>query len=1080
MNHLQLKKFKRRLFKLSIFSLIISMTLLYVVPKTTPVVRAMGEEDSLTKIYDSANKDIYEKAAEASNLLSPAVSITSTDGPITTSGAGLAQASPYPSTITVPSMTGTLATIEVTLNGITSGDLDELDFLLVAPTTVPGNSNGAINFLIASDLSPFANPNSVTNQTYTIRDGEPQFSFSVTPVTGTYGPTDFGRGSGATAQADPTDDPPGFSTFPAPAPQSPSPGYNSAGPNPFHGSAQTMNGVFGGINPTGNWTLYVFDDFNNGVVNHSIQSWTLTFTVNAVAAPTQTAISSNNNPSFTSGPGSAVALTANVTSSSTVNEGTVAFTDNGATISGCGAVAVSSGTAVCNTVFMNEGDRNVVASYGGTANFGASSDSLTQTVNNPTTVNGNEFCNTGNLIINDFNVNGGRATPYPSKVFVSGLTGVITDVNVQLKNVTHAGTNTGADHLDILLVGPNGAKFFLVGDAGGNPNDINNVTITFDDESATTLADETGGWGPPNSTVTSRPVNYGIGGEVFPAPAPAPPYLDPGATPGAGATLASAFDGSNPNGTWDLYVFDDLSSGVEGGNIANGWCANFTTAPVEPTTTTVSSNNNPSFTSAPGNAVTLTATVSSTSTVNEGTVDFTDGGSAISGCTGVAVSSGTATCMTTFSTEGEHPINAAYSGAITFGPSNGNLTQIANNHTTVVGQSYCNTGNLIINDANTNGGRATPYPSNIFISGLLGSFDGVTITLNNVTHNGTNTFADDLDLLLVGPAGQKFILVSDAGGNVTGPSNVTITFDDAAATMLADGSGGWGSGTVTSKPVNYGGVETFPAPAPGLPYADPGAGTGATLNGTFLGGGVNGTWSLYVLDDLGSGFEAGNFAGGWCVNPSMTPVSTTTSQVTSNNNPSQTTENVTFTAEVTAPTGTPTGTVEFFEDGNSLGTAMLMPGPAPFSGGRAVASPSAVAHAQLTHQFLFGGARNITAVYNGNLQPGGGGFAGSNSNANPLVQQVFGPTAAAVNISGRVVSGQTGRGIFKARVMLVDAFGQVRYATTNPFGYYRFTNVEAGETYTLNVGAKNYMFKPSTRILQVNEELTDINFISEN
>lgn len=202
---------------------------------------------------------------------------------------------------------------------------------------------------------------------------------------------------------------------------------------------------------------------------------------------------------------------------------------------------------------------------------------------------------------------------------------------------------------------------------------------------------------------------------------------------------------------------------------------------------------------------------------------------------------------------------------------------------------------------------------------------------------------------------------------------------------------------------------------------------------------------------------------------------TMTEQVQSNNNPSQTTENVTFTVEVSAATGTPTGTVEFFEDGNSLGTASLSPGPAPLSDDTGAAAPRAVAHAQLTHQFLFGGSRNITAAYSG-----GPGFLPSNSNANPLVQQVIGPTPAAVSVTGRVSSGANGRGLFKARITLTDSRGQIRFALSNPFGYYRFTDLEAGETYTLRVSAKNRVFSPATKIITADDNLTGIDFVSEN
>ena len=77
-----------------------------------------------------------------------------------------------------------------------------------------------------------------------------------------------------------------------------------------------------------------------------------------------------------------------------------------------------------------------------------------------------------------------------------------------------------------------------------------------------------------------------------------------------------------------------------------------------PTTTAVSSSQNPSAT---GKAVTYTATVSGSD--DGGTVSFSHGGAAISGCQGVALnSSGQAACTTTPSVGGAHQIVATYSG----------------------------------------------------------------------------------------------------------------------------------------------------------------------------------------------------------------------------------------------------------------------------------------------------------------------------------------------------------------------------------------------------------------------------------
>lgn len=84
------------------------------------------------------------------------------------------------------------------------------------------------------------------------------------------------------------------------------------------------------------------------------------------------------------------------------------------------------------------------------------------------------------------------------------------------------------------------------------------------------------------------------------------------------------------------------------------------------------------------------------------------------------------------------------------------------------------------------------------------------------------------------------------------------------------------------------------------------------------------------------------------------------------------------------------------------------------------------------------------------------------------------PTAASVTVGGRVVT-FNGRGIAKARVMMTDANGEMRTALTNSFGYYRFAEVEVGQTYIISVRSKQYLFNP--QVLTILEELSDLDFI---
>ncbi len=157
----------------------------------------------------------------------------------------------------------------------------------------------------------------------------------------------------------------------------------------------------------------------------------------------------------------------------------------------------------------------------------------------------------------------GIASPYPSTIDVSGLTGTITDLNVMISGLSH----TFPDDIDILLVGPGGEKLILMSDAGG-PHDVSNITLTFDDQAGAFLPN-----GDSLVTGTFKPTNYvGNGGptDIFPAPAPVGPY----------DSLLSVFNGLNPNGTWSLFVVDD--QGADAGQIANGWSLDIATAIPEP------------------------------------------------------------------------------------------------------------------------------------------------------------------------------------------------------------------------------------------------------------------------------------------------------------------------------------------------------------------------------------------------------------------------------------------------------------------------------------------------------------------
>ncbi len=160
----------------------------------------------------------------------------------------------------------------------------------------------------------------------------------------------------------------------------------------------------------------------------------------------------------------------------------------------------------------------------------------------------------------------GPADPYPSPITLDWCPGTIQDVNVSFNFLAHGST---AD-LDILLVGPGGQTALIASDSG-NTDDVTDLFIDFDDEAAST---------PPAPWVSGayRLHDVSAGADAFPPPAPAGPY---------GSSL-SVFDGTNPNGTWNLFVDDD--SPTESGEFSSWVLLIQTSTPTAPTSTGVCIN----------------------------------------------------------------------------------------------------------------------------------------------------------------------------------------------------------------------------------------------------------------------------------------------------------------------------------------------------------------------------------------------------------------------------------------------------------------------------------------------------------
>jgi len=164
--------------------------------------------------------------------------------------------------------------------------------------------------------------------------------------------------------------------------------------------------------------------------------------------------------------------------------------------------------------------------------------------------------------------------------------------------------------------------------------------------------------------------------------------------------------------------------------------------------------------------------------------------------------------------------------------------------------TFSNNAPITIPASGTGPGNASPYPSTINVAGVNSALlSKVTVELSLLTHS----FANDIDIVLVGPGGERSILMSDAGGGSPGPSNVSITFDQSAVNPISEI---FIPATGTVRPANYGSGDDIFNPGSGtLPANEP-----ADLN-VFNGTDPNGAWHLYVVDDAGG--DSGSISLGW-------------------------------------------------------------------------------------------------------------------------------------------------------------------------------------------------------------------------
>jgi hypothetical protein len=182
------------------------------------------------------------------SLFAQSIIVTVDGDGVTVGNGAAAPGSPYPSIINITDSFGTILDLNVILHGVSHTFSDDFDILLLGP-------NGAAVML----LSDTGGSHGMSGVELTFDDSAAgELSPSAQIVSGTYRPSNNGGGA---------------DNMPAPAPNQ---------------QYLTVLSAFNGIEPTGDWQLFIADDRSGD--GGLITGWSLQFTLAAVPEPSTWAL----------------------------------------------------------------------------------------------------------------------------------------------------------------------------------------------------------------------------------------------------------------------------------------------------------------------------------------------------------------------------------------------------------------------------------------------------------------------------------------------------------------------------------------------------------------------------------------------------------------------------------------------------------------------------------------------------------------------------------------------------------------------------------------------------------------------
>jgi Bacterial Ig-like domain (group 3) len=715
-------------------------------------------------------------------------------------------------------------------------------------------------------------------------------------------------------------------------------------------------------------------------------------------------VSSSANPAVVA---SSVTFTASVTGNAPT--GTVNFTDGGATIATCGAVALtgagSTRTATCGTSTLSAGTHNIVAIYSGDAgNATSTSAPLSEVVNKVTSTTGlTSSANPASAGVNvSFTATVTGTAPTGTVAFTDGGATIAGCGAVALIGSGNALTATCAT--STLSASTHSIVAAYAGNAGNAASSSAPLSQVVNPASSGTTVSSSAN---PAIVGTSVTFTASVTGN---APTGTVSFTDGGTTIGTCSAVALAGAGNTRTATCSTSALSAATHNIVAaysGDAGNAASTSTTLSQVVnkvSSTTGLASSANPA---SAGASVTFTATV--TGTAPTGTVAFTDGGATIGTCSAVALTGAgntrSATCSTSTLSATTHSIVAAYSGnagnatsssaplSQVVNPASSGTTVSSSANPTVVGTSVTFTASVTGN---------APTGTVKFTDGgaTIGTCSAVALT----GAGSTRTATCSTSALSVATHSIVAVYSGDAGNATSSSTPLSQVVNLASSTTTVSSSA---NPTIIGATVTFTASVTGNAPAGSVKFTDGGAtigtcsavaltGAGNTRTATCSTSALSATTHNIVAAFAG---DAGNTASSSAPLSQVVNPAPSTTTVSSSANPTTVGTSVTFTASVTG--NAPTGTVKFTDGGTTIGSCSTA----------ALTGSGNPRTATCTTSALSAGIHSVVATYAGNA-------GNAPSSSAPMTQSVIGTTPVLAGAWSRRVHGSAG--IFDLPLSLVS------------------------------------------------------------